>query len=163
MKFAVGKKQRMSIVMIFLCKVPMFTYSIQVRLKDTDATGVLYFAEQFRMAMEAFEEFLKDRGFALSHLLESPYLMPVVHAAADFLAPVMVGDELRIALKIIKLGTSSVTLQYTFYDPLRKIDVGRVEIVHVVVDRETRSSTPIPEALRRIFELEVNVPLELRS
>lgn len=141
----------------------MFVYRTQIRLKDTDATGVLYFAEQFRMAQEAFEEFLKERGFGLGQLLNSPYLLPVVHAEADFLAPVMVGDELSISLKVAKIGTSSVTLHCTFHDPERKIDVGRVEIVHVVVDREKRSSVPIPDFLKRVFEAESSVVSELQG
>lgn len=78
--------------------------------------------------------------------------MPVVHAEADYLAPLMIGDELEILLKVAKIGTSSVTLSYTFHDPVRKIDVGRVEIVHVVVEREKRTSVAIPDFLRKILE-----------
>src|ERR1700735_4955363 len=91
----------------------MFIYHTQVRLKDTDATGVLFFTEQFRMASEAFEEFLKDRGFSLKQLLESSYLMPIVHAEGDYFAPLIVGDELEISLRVLKLGTSSVTLEFS--------------------------------------------------
>lgn len=141
----------------------MFIYRTHVRLKDTDATGVLYFAEQFRMALEAFEEFLKERGFSLRELLGSPYLMPVVHAEGDYLAPVMVGDKLEISLKVVKLGISSITLQSTFHDPERKIDVGRVEIVHVVVDREKRTSVPIPDFLRTLLESELASAAELQG
>ena len=130
----------------------MFTYRMQVRLKSTDATGVLYFSEQFKMALEVFEEFLKARGFSLKKLLESAYLMPIVHAEADYLAPLMVGDELEVELKVSKIGTSSVTLSYVFYDIVRKIDVGTVKIVHVVVERQNKTSVPIPDFLRTILE-----------
>lgn len=130
----------------------MFVYRTQVRLKDTDATGVLYFAEQFRLAQEAFEEFLKGKGFALNQLLDSPYLMPVVHAEGDYLAPVKVGDMLEITLNVVKLGGSSIRLRSILHDPKRKIDVGTVEIVHVLVDREKRTSLPIPDFLKEILE-----------
>ena len=134
----------------------MFTYRMQVRLKDTDATGVLYFAEQFKMAMDVFEEFLKERGAPFRQLLDSNYLMPVVHAEADYLAPLMVGDELQIELGVAKIGTSSVTLIYTFYDVIRKMTVGRVKIVHVAIERHQRSaSVPIPDFLRNILEPEL--------
>jgi 1,4-dihydroxy-2-naphthoyl-CoA hydrolase len=132
----------------------MFIYRTQVRLKDTDATGVLYFAEQFRMALEAFEEFLKERGFSLKQLLESAYLMPIVHAEADYFAPLTIGDNLEISFHVAKIGTSSVTLEYTFHDPDRKSDVGKVQIVHVVVDREKRTPVPIPDVLQAILEVE---------
>lgn len=132
----------------------MFIYRTRVRLKDTDATGVLYFGEQFRMALEAFEEFLKERGFPLKQVLDSPYLMPIVHAEADYLAPLAIGDELEISLKVAKLGRSSVTVEFVFHAPDRKLDVGKVQIVHVVVDREKRASVPIPDFLRAILEKE---------
>ena len=33
----------------------MFIYRTHLRLRDTDATGVMYFSEQFKFALEAFE------------------------------------------------------------------------------------------------------------
>lgn len=131
----------------------MFTYLYEVRLQDTDATGVLYFPRQFQMAMEAFEAFLKQRGFPLRQLLDSKYLMPVVHAEGDYLAPVLVGDILEVRLHVGKLGQSSLTLDFEIYDDNRKCAVGRVQIVHVTVDRETKVSVPVPDFLREILKV----------
>lgn len=131
----------------------MFTYQFQVRLQDTDATGVLYFPRQFQMAMEAFEEFLKHRGYSLRQLLESNYLMPVVHAEGDYLAPVMVGDVLEVRLRVGRMGQSSLTLDYQIHDESRGSDVGKVQIVHVVVDKQTRESVPIPDFLRGLLQM----------
>ncbi len=141
----------------------MYVYKTQITLRDTDATGVLYFSEQFRMALEAFEEFLKDRGFSLNQLLGSEYLMPIVHAEGDYFAPLVVGDELEISLKVVKLGTSSITLESVFHDPYRKIPVGKVQIVHVVIDKEKRSPVPIPDFLRTMLEPERDAVPELRG
>lgn len=134
----------------------MFTYRTQLHLKDTDATGVLFFSNQFSFALEAFEAFLKERGFGWDQLMSSPFLLPVVHAEADFLAPLMVGDSLEISLEISHIGTSSVTLHYTLCNPTRSLTVGTAKIVHVVVSRETRQSLPIPDFLRSIFESELS-------
>jgi 1,4-dihydroxy-2-naphthoyl-CoA hydrolase len=131
-----------------------FTYRTQLRLKDTDATGVLYFSEQFKFALETLEEFLKSRGLPWKALMDSPYLLPVVHAEADYFAPLKVGDEIEITLKIEKVGSSSVTFQYSFYSPEQMIEVGRASIVHVVVDKHTRTPIPVPELLKEIFELQ---------
>jgi len=128
-----------------------FVYRTQLRLKDTDATGVMYFSEQFKFALEAFEEFLKERGFALKELLASSFLLPVVHAKADYFAPMQVGDLLEVALYVEKIGCSSIVLHYLFSDPNRGIEVGRAEVVHVAVDRLTRKKIPIPERLRAIL------------
>ncbi len=141
----------------------MFIYNTQIRLQDTDATGAIYFAEQFRMALEAFEEFLKDRGFSLKQLLESTYLMPIVHAEGDYFTSLTVGDALEISLQVVKLGTSSVTLEFSFRDPDRKFDVGKVQVVHAVIEKESRNPVPIPDFLRSILESEINVASEIRG
>jgi YbgC/YbaW family acyl-CoA thioester hydrolase len=130
----------------------MFIYQTRVRLKDTDATGVLYFSEQFKFAMEAFEEFLKGRGLLLKELMATPYLIPVVHAEADYFAPLVVGDNLEIAMEVSQIGSSSITLRYTIFDPGRRIEVGKVQIVHVVIDKETKRPVPIPDFLRSVLE-----------
>ncbi len=141
----------------------MYVYKTQVRLRDTDATGVLYFSEQFRMALEAFEEFLKERGFSLNQLMGSEYLMPIVHAEGDYFSPLVVGDELEISLKVVKLGTSSITLESVFHDPYRKIPVGKVQIVHVLIDKGKRIPVPIPDFLRTMLEPERDAVPELRG
>ncbi len=133
----------------------MFIYHTRIRLIDTDATGVLYFSQQFNFAMEAFEAFLQNRGFSWKKLMGSDFFLPVVHAEADYSAPLMVGDELEISLIVEKVGTSSITLQYILRDLVKKIEVGKVKIVHVAVGKKTRASTPLPDALRDILQAEV--------
>lgn len=140
----------------------MFVYRRQIRLSDTDVTGVIYFAEQFKIAMETLEAFLTEKGYPLSRIFDSEYFMPVVHAKADYLAPVRIGEELEICLKVAQIGNSSVTFDYTLYDPKRSIEVGRVEMVHVAVDREKRSSVPIPLFLREMLETAQDGVLETR-
>ncbi len=125
-----------------------FTYRRKVRLQDTDATGVLYFSEQLKMALEAFEDFLSRHEMPLRRLIDSPFLLPVVHAEADYLAPVMVGDELDIQLTVEAVGTKSVTFAYRFVDVRKKINVGTAKIIHVTVDKQTRQSVPVPDTLR---------------
>lgn len=141
----------------------MFIYRTQIRLKDTDATGVLYFSEQYKFALEAFEEFLKDRGFSWRALMGSAFLFPVVHCEAEYKAPLMVGDQLEVSFSVAKIGTSSITLQCTFRDPERNIDVGSTKIVHVAVDRESRQTVPIPDFLRPILESGLSAPSELKG
>lgn len=131
-----------------------FIYRRKVRLQDTDATGVLFFPEQLKMALETFEDFLIHHQMPLRKLIEdSPFLLPVVHAEADYLAPVMVGDELDIHLTVDAVGTKSVTIAYRFVDIKRQIDVGTAKIVHVAVDKLTRQSVEVPDILRAVLSL----------
>ena len=120
----------------------------KIRLRDTDATGVLYFTEQLRMALEALED-----CFSLREMLEKAYfLMPIVHAASDYYAPLKVGDEVEISIFREKIGTSSFTLNYHFYSPSRQLKVGQVSIVHVTVSKENGKSIPIPATVSTLLQ-----------
>jgi len=130
----------------------MFHYERTVFLSETDATGVLYFSEQFKMAQECMEAYFSSRGFKLQQMIEkSAFCMPIVHATADFSAPVRVGDLLEINLSLGEMGTSSFTLHSAFKDSLRG-PVGKVTLVHVVVSKETGKAEPIPETVRALIE-----------
>lgn len=125
----------------------MFTRKICLRLYETDATGVLYFPQQLRMAQETFECFLEETGPSLGGWLkEKTYLLPVVHAEADYCKPVQVGDELEIRLSLVRIGDTSFTLATHFILP-GEILAGKTSIVHVCIDRRIWKSCPIPSEL----------------
>lgn len=130
---------------------PVFTYRTMIHLRDTDATGALYFPEQFRFALETLEEYIKSRGFSLATLLSGHFLFPVVHATADYLAPLQVSDEIEICLSSACIGDTSVALDYQISALKRQIQVGRVHTVHVAVCRASKQAIRVPEALREIF------------
>jgi len=128
----------------------LVSYRTEIHLRDTDATGVLYFAEQFRLALEAFEHFLKESGLSLNELIQkSSFLMPIVHAEGDYFAPLQVGDEIEIFPALSRLGTSSFTVSARFMK--KGGEVGKVSIVHVAVDKSSKRSIPIPEPLRKVL------------
>jgi 1,4-dihydroxy-2-naphthoyl-CoA hydrolase len=131
-----------------------FIYTTKVHLRDTDATGVLYFADQFRLALEALEAFLLKANFPLKKILtEEDFLLPIVHAEADYFAPLTVDDFLEIHLQMGDTGSSSFTIHYELIDPKRNITVGKVSLVHVVLSKKSQTSMPIPESLRNSFNL----------
>jgi 1,4-dihydroxy-2-naphthoyl-CoA hydrolase len=113
----------------------------KIYLRDTDATGVLYFTEQLRMALEVLEEYISLKEM----LEEGKFLMPIVHAEADYFAPLRVGDEVGISFEVTRLGTKSLTLSYTFFS--QDVEVGKVSMVHVAVDASTFQPIPLPQKM----------------
>jgi 1,4-dihydroxy-2-naphthoyl-CoA hydrolase len=129
----------------------MNPYQTCIHLKDTDATGVLYFSQQFSLALEAFEHFLKAQKLSLQKVIqENSFLLPIVHAEGDYFAPLLVGDEIEIFTFLEKTGNSSFTLHYKIMKEGRKI--GQVKIVHVTVSKKTNQSIPIPEILLKVLQ-----------
>lgn len=131
----------------------MFCRKKVLRLFETDATEVLYFAQQFRMAQELFEEYLENCDLSLGESLsKGEFLWPIVHAEGDFLAPIRVGDELELSLFVEKIGTASFTLGCHFCDVRSSKLLGKTSIVHVTINRKNWTSSPIPEKLKKALE-----------
>ncbi len=124
----------------------MYSYKRIIRVQDTDATGVLYFANQLQIGLEAFEDFLCTQGFSIGEMIKKRhYLLPIVHAEADFFAPIHVSDALELTLTFPRVGTTSFTHASEVFRQGEK--VGTVEIVHVVYCPEKEKGIPIPGEL----------------
>ncbi|HSW87010.1 MAG TPA: thioesterase family protein [Rhabdochlamydiaceae bacterium] len=131
----------------------MFLYKTSIHLRDTDATGVLFFTEQLRLAVQAFEEYLKSTGSSLAALVDScDCLMPIVHAEADFTAPLQMGDDIEITIELGRLGNSSFTLNYKFIRLEDQVSAGTASIVHTAVSKKTRSKIPMPKELASVLQ-----------
>ena len=125
----------------------MVTHAYQVRLHDTDAAGVIYFASLLRIAHEVFERFMGDSGLEIGQLLDTvPYLLPIVHAEADFAAPIKLGTRLQVRFSVQRLGAASFSTRYEFADESGQ-RVATAEIVHAAIDRRSGSKTKVPAPL----------------
>lgn len=94
----------------------LYRHPYTPRLGDTDAAGVIYFARLLERAHEAYEDFLAGAGLPLQDWLEQGPHLPLVHAEADYHAPLRLGRRLGIELRLADLGRSSFSLEYRFLD-----------------------------------------------
>lgn len=129
----------------------MFVTHNQVRMHDTDMAGILYFARQFRFAHDALEDFAESEGFQFNEVFKNQlFVFVIVHAEADYLIPLHIGDKLEIQLTVENIGNSSFTICYQIYklDQLKPTLAGKAKTVHVTLNAKTRKKIPIPEQLR---------------
>ncbi len=126
-----------------------FEYRFSIRLHDTDGAGVLFFAHLLRHAHDAYEAFMEQAGFSLAELIAGAGpLLPLVHAEADFLAPLRHGEQMCVRLGLSRLGSSSFTLAYEFLGSDGNIRA-RARTVHVALAAAGGKSVPLPDGLRR--------------
>jgi 1,4-dihydroxy-2-naphthoyl-CoA hydrolase len=119
----------------------------QVRMHDTDMAGILYFARQFRFAHDALEDFFKSVGYTFHNIFhDQNFVFVIVHAEADYLKALKVGDELQVHLTVEKIGTSSISFLYHIFR--EKELVGTVKTVHVTLDSKTRVKLDVPDIIR---------------
>jgi 1,4-dihydroxy-2-naphthoyl-CoA hydrolase len=76
-----------------------FAYSRTIRLADTDAAGVVYFARTLSLCHEAYEEALSNAGIPLGELLGGAgIVVPIARSEAEYLRPLRPGDKIRISV-----------------------------------------------------------------
>ena len=125
-----------------------FTSGSVVRLYDTDAAGFLFFGAQFRFAHEALENFLEHLGLPIGRIIRGrEALFPVVHAEADYRAPLAAGDRLTVRVVVRALGERSFSLGYRLLLADGR-EAGSVVTVHAAVNAASGASCPLPDALR---------------
>lgn len=126
----------------------MHTHATVIRLGDTDAAGCLYFANQFRLAHEAYEAWLTSIGMPLGNLLAAGRIgLPIVHASADFRTPLRVGDAIEINIRPARIGRTSFTLVYRITH--NGETAGHVTTIHVAVSGKRAKPRALPVALRK--------------
>lgn len=136
----------------------MYDLDINVRLHETDAAGVLFFGNYFKIAHDAYEQYMQSIGFNFRQIIdEEPYLILIVHAEGDFHKPVYVGDSISVSISASKIGRTSFELEYqlTYLDTPQKLShqiKAKVKTVHVVIDKETKEPIPLPIKLRTGLE-----------
>src|SRR5580698_4219787 len=129
----------------------MFTYKTKIRLHDTDAAGIIFFANQFKIVHDAYEDLLEKFGWSFEKMLKGTnYFLPIVHAESDYLTPVFVGDKIVVAIKVGHIGNTSFSFEYTL--KRGKTLVGTAKTVHVTINQKSRQKITLPPALRRALE-----------
>jgi acyl-CoA thioester hydrolase len=88
---------------------PAFTWDVRVYYEDTDAGGIVYYANYLKFFERTRTEWLRAIGIGQQALLEEHDAMFVVKSAsADYHAPARLDDVLKLTLEIEKLGRASI-------------------------------------------------------
>ena len=124
----------------------MFTHEFTVRFQHVDRAGIAFFARAFEYCHEAFEELLI--ASAQLNVFESEgWGMPLVHAEADFRAPMRLGDRLRVTVRVAELGERSIQFAFDITDLDGELRA-RVRHVHAFIDLTSFRPRAVPEGLR---------------
>ncbi len=86
-----------------------FELPIRVYYEDTDAGGVVYYANYLKFFERSRTEYLRHLGIEQIKLAEEQLLYFVVRSAQlDFIRPAHLDDYLTVSLQIEKLGRASL-------------------------------------------------------
>ncbi len=87
-----------------------FTWTVRVYYEDTDAGGIVFYANYLKFFERARTEWLRAAGVSQQTLLNDDGAIFVVKSTSvDYHAPARLDDVLKLTLSIEKLGRASVS------------------------------------------------------
>src|SRR4051812_39537595 len=112
-----------------------FLYSRTIHFADTDAAGVVFFANYLSICHEAYEEALAATGINIARFFsDHGIIIPIARSTADYLRPMTCGEKIHVSVTPVSLSENSFALDCTLakLGPPQKI-AGRVRTEHVCI------------------------------
>ena len=131
-----------------------FVYQRPIRFQETDAAGVMYFANVLNLCHEAYEESLRWAGIDLKRFFSGDRVaVPITHTSVDYRAPSFCGDIQVIHLLPQPISESSFEINYEIFsaeEPSRLLSQALTR--HVCIQTCDRKRMSIPEFLVQWME-----------
>jgi 1,4-dihydroxy-2-naphthoyl-CoA hydrolase len=125
------------------------TYQRTIRLADTDAAGIVFFANYLVLCHEAYESALSAAGLPVQEFITSgDVIVPIAKSSVDYLRPLQCGDEVSVTVKPGPLSETSFAIDYevTRLGPPAKV-AARARTEHVCTSRSKRERVALSAKL----------------
>ena len=128
-----------------------FTWPVRIYWEDTDAGGIVYYANYLKFMERARTEWLRAAGVEQLPLKEQHGLMfVVVDIQAHYRKPARYGDELQVTCAVADRSRASLTFQQQVYRGGRDGELlveGKVRVA--CLDATNLKPTALPKELMR--------------
>jgi acyl-CoA thioester hydrolase len=129
-----------------------FSFPVRVYYEDTDAAGVVYYANYLRFMERARTEWLTALGFDVAQLERDHRVAFVVHRAdVEFHAPARLSDRLDVTLALVERGRARFVAEQQVRRDGRTLVRGRITLA--CVDSQTWRPARIPAPVATRLEL----------
>jgi acyl-CoA thioester hydrolase len=122
-----------------------FSWPLRVYYEDTDAGGVVFYANYLKFFERARTEWLRACGVEHNTLADETGLIFIVRGTAvDYRAPARLDDTLHIVSRIERLGRASVDFVQHAYRGDTLLADGTIRVACVARDSFKPTSIPAP-------------------
>jgi acyl-CoA thioester hydrolase len=135
-------------------------HPLRVRWAEVDPQGIVFNGNYLTYADVGITEYFRALGVAFpADLARDGTDFFAVRTLLEYLAPARFDEEIVVAIRVSRLGRSSMTFSLGIWRGDTALTSG--EIVYVLADPQNRSSRPLPEWLReKVRGFEVRPPTE---
>ena len=126
-----------------------FEARVRVQWADIDVAGICYFAAYWRFAERAEMDMFRDLGYPYAEIFDRYDMwLPRVHVEAEYHAPALMDDRLRLRTHIEKVGASSVRWRTVVFNERTGEPGAAFGLTIACMDRASKRSVPLPADLR---------------
>ncbi|MFN3169033.1 MAG: acyl-CoA thioesterase [Phycisphaeraceae bacterium] len=138
-----------------------YTMTRRVAFSETDAAGIVHFANFFRYMEDAEHAMLRDLGLSVHRDMGDDVAgFPRVSAQCDYRRPLRFEDAFTIVVRVAAKTDKSVTYGFTFRkdDEAEPIATGTLKVVHAVKPAGAGrfSAAKLPAEIDRLLEVDEN-------
>ena len=127
-----------------------FNFKIKVYYEDTDAGGVVYYANYLKFLERARSEALYTLGYTNSGLLESHNLLLIVKSCnIEYKKPAKFEETLDIVSEVISFTKTSFIMKQNI---LRDNEMISTAVIHLVAVDKKGKPSKIPDELKKKLE-----------
>ena len=123
-----------------------FCWPVRVYYEDTDAGGVVYYANYLRFMERARTECLREMGYEQDVLREYGILFAVKHVDIDYHRPALFNQSLEVLSTITNMKRVSIIFQQRVMHEQNCLTEASVKVV--CLDEATFKPRAIPETMR---------------
>jgi len=126
----------------------MTTIQKTIYYHDTDAGGVVYYANYLKYMEEARTAFLNDKGISIQQLHNEGFLYAVRQCSLKYMHPARYGDEITVSAKLSKMTAAQIFFEQEVRDKQTGAVLVEGEMVLVSLDKNFKAAA-IPDHIRQ--------------
>lgn len=122
----------------------------RIYYQDTDAGGVVYYANYLRFMEIARTEYLRECGLSIEEYAAKGILFIVAQAHIDYHTPTRYGDILQIKTKLTQLKRVSFVFEHQIFNKVKQKLAVSAQTKIACINSSGRP-TPFPPEIKLLF------------
>lgn len=133
-----------------------FQKEIQIRFREADPAGILFFGNIFSLAHDCFEDFIQAAGFTWDEWFKTTdYLVPLRHTDCNYLKPFNPGQKYTVTASVSRIGETSFQMRYVFSQ--NSTEHALVLMTHAFLSAKSKQKISVPELVRNRLKVYLDV------
>jgi acyl-CoA thioester hydrolase len=128
-------------------------HKVKIYYEDTDAGGVVYYANYLRYMERARTEFLSESGIDVAGYHNKGYLFAVINVDVQYKKPAVLGDIIDVTTEVREVTNVTITLRHQVFRENNLLVEATVRLACITKDGKPRR---LPEEFTSFLPIREN-------